>query len=188
MSTMRKYAWTLCLARNRFWWTSDDPFLSNFNYCNIDISFNPRSAGGGGWNYRPTRILSKAKKTIADIVAKLSGYYLALIWRLQPKSQKISVEKFLRKRCFNGVMLSHFGSKSTKCLKASRIDKFEVKCNSKTPKDGKLSTLQNGYLGFYLGFLLVRELVGGITPPPSASTARSDWDPSAARVKENLKW
>ena len=54
------------------------------------------------------------------------------------KISEKSVEKVLRKWCFSDVMFHYFRWKSGKCLKASRMYRFEVSRNPKTPKDIKL--------------------------------------------------
>ena len=54
------------------------------------------------------------------------------------KISEKSVENFLRKSRFSDVMFCYFGSKSGKCMKASRMYSFEVKRNPKNVKRRKI--------------------------------------------------
>ena len=59
------------------------------------------------------------------------------------------MKSFLGNLCFNDVMFRHFGSKSGKDLKSSRMYRFEAKGNPNAPKHVKLNVIQIGYLIFF---------------------------------------
>ena len=104
----------------------------------------------GGKYYHPLPYFLDSSKTAADIDAKFSVPYPPSIWRLLSKFQKNPSRIVLRKLRFSDVMFRFFGSKSGKCLKASRMYSFDVKCIKKTPESVKLSAVQNGYLRFLI--------------------------------------
>ena len=112
--------------------------------------FNPRPAAA--WvlagSAHPTPEFLDSSKTVADIDIKLSVPSPATSWRLPAKFQKKNVEQFLSKWRHSGIMFGDCGSKDGKCLKASRMHRFEVKLNQYMSEDVKLSALQNGYLRF----------------------------------------
>ena len=77
-----------------------------------------------------------------QIYSTLSGINLTSSIKISEKKSFI----FQRKWCFSDFMFRLFGSKGGRCLKTSRMYRFEAKCNSKTQKDVKLNVLQSVFL------------------------------------------
>ena len=107
---------------------------------------NPHSAGGAV-NIPPFQYFSLAQKR-QQISTRNFKYLIRHQFDVSYQTFRKIRREFLRKWRFSDVMGHYFGSKSSKCLKASRMYRCEVKRNPKTPKGVILSHLENGCLRF----------------------------------------
>ena len=95
-------------------------------------------AAGGRGNIDPVLYILDSLKNDSKYPRKTFGILSRINVTSSTKISEKSVQNVLRKWCYSDNMFHYFRSKNGKCLKMSRMYRFEVNCNPQNAKRRKI--------------------------------------------------